>query len=198
MMIEIFKEIIMTFLRGSLVLLIAVTTVQESRADTVCLKSVLHKGKIRNLSKVVPADSKCPRGFTQIFGTLLFSNSEDIQGPPGPPGAKGDTGPQGLQGPQGPAGDIDSNDFQTVYGETSDKSSSSPKLLFIECPPNTKLLSCSGGIETGLGVPASEPIALSYSGPNRLGDCYFRGFETAPTSASWAIFGTALCVPKDS
>jgi hypothetical protein len=155
-------------------------------ADTVCLKSVLKKGKIRNKVRLVAGDASCPRGFTQIVSSSL----PGLQGPQGPQGA---TGPQG---PQGDAANVDRQDFVFVADETADKTSTDTKQLYITCPSGTELLSCNGGVESGIGVPASVPVAFSYAGINRLGDCYFRAYETTATSTSWGIFGYATCVPE--
>ena len=155
-------------------------------ADTVCLRSILKNGKIRNKTRIVAGDASCPRGFTKIVSSSL-------------PGLQGPVGPQGATGPQGPQGaeaNVDQQDFTLVNGETADKTSTDTKQLYVSCPSGTELITCSGGVEGGVGVPAAVPVAFSYSGMTRLGDCYFRAYETTATASSWSIFGVATCVAE--
>ena len=167
-------------------------------ADTVCLKSVVNKGKVKNTTKLVAEGVKCPRGHAPIFNTEMLvqlaglQGGQGAQGFQGPQGPKGDTGPMGLPGSEA---NVDSKDFIFSFGETIDKSSTNVKTLFVSCPVGTQLLACSGGVEEGLGVPANVPVSLSYSGITRLGNCFFRAFEVSPIDNNWGIFGTAICVP---
>jgi hypothetical protein len=165
---------------------VAFVSTNIALADTVCLRSVLKNGKIRNKVRLVAGDASCPRGFTQIVSSSL----PGLQGPQGPQGA---TGPQG---PQGAAADVDQQDFVFVADETADKTSTDLKQLYVSCPSGTRLMSCSGGVETGLGVPATLPVAFSYTGTTRFGDCYFRAYETTATASNWSIFGYATCVSE--
>jgi len=64
----------------------------ESRADKVCRK-VTQKRGIPLLSRtVIPSDTQCPKGTTEIVDSSTLTGPT---GPQGPQGAKGDTGPGG-------------------------------------------------------------------------------------------------------
>ena len=153
-------------------------------ADIVCLKSKLKNGRIRNITKTIPENTSCPKRFAKIFSAA----QNGLQGP------QGVQGPRGPQGPEGAEANVNVDDFTVVFAETNDKSSTDSKSLGIECPSGTQMFSCSGGVEDGLGVPSSLPVAISYSGVNRFGNCTIRAFETTSTSGGWGIFGTALCI----
>jgi len=162
-----------------------------AQADTVCLKSTIKDGKVKNSVRSVVEGKRCPRGFIPLVNATKFVQSSGVQGLQGPQGA---TGPQGPQGPQGPAGSVTTSNLSIITGNT-DINSNSPKILYIECPIGTTLISCNGGIEEGFGLPTSKKIALSYSGINRIGDCVIRGFEPTEIADNWALFGAATCVP---
>jgi len=84
-------------------------------ADVLCIKNAAKpnkKGKVI-LKKVLKTEtSTCPKGYTQVLDTSVFT------GPQGAKGDKGDTGATGATGAQGPAGADGKVDLSTCVTET--------------------------------------------------------------------------------
>jgi len=141
---------------------------------------------------------------------VLTSGVGGLQGEPAP---QGEPGPQGERGPQGPAGDpaaaltsgsVGTSQLQQgsvtynklgivpVHASSSDNTQS-PKLVQVDCPAGTTILSGGAGIAHNF-IPAPGVAALSYN----LGLPFQNGWaaEAYSTSAgaSWELDVVALCI----
>ncbi|RIL08474.1 MAG: hypothetical protein DCC75_08800 [Proteobacteria bacterium] len=67
----------------------SLTFSENVKAEKVCLKLQLSRGRIKQAVQTVPTSDKCPKGFKEILNTNLVV------------GAQGSVGPQGPQGPAG-------------------------------------------------------------------------------------------------
>jgi Collagen triple helix repeat (20 copies) len=178
-----------------------------ANAETVCLKSVIKRGKVVNSTRVIADGLKCPRGFKSLFTSTSFTTTNTItgqvgpQGSQGPQGIQGPQGNQGIQGPVGPAGPtgqqgVPGTDNLIVVTNLSDSNSVSPKSLTVSCPVGTQYIVGSGGVIDGLGIPYSGPIAMSYSGPILFGNGHaVSAYESVATGNNWQILVTVVCRP---
>jgi hypothetical protein len=94
--------------------------IECAHADLLCLKTTVNKKTLKASIDSVVA-KQCPRGFTPVADTSVFSGEK---GTTGVAGAQGIAGPQGMPGPQGQKGD---NGDKGDKGEKGDTGSMGPQ-----------------------------------------------------------------------
>lgn len=195
-------------------MVIVLANTAPALSDTLCLRSTItKKGKIKNSTKTVAGNLKCPRGFIALFSAQQLTSlggdgSVGIQGPAGPQGEQGLTGPQGptgSQGPQGPQGAQGNQgdpgpagvDGLFIVSGQSATDSTSPKSAFAECPLGSQVLGGFGGAFDGIGIPFNGPVAISFSSVVPFSRFHsVRAYETTATAANWYVLAFALCRPS--
>jgi hypothetical protein len=130
-----------------------------------------------------------------------------VQGPQGEPG------PQGERGPQGPAGDPaaaltpgsvgtpqlaqDSVTYSKLgivpVHASSNDNTQSPKLVQVDCPSGTTILSGGAGIAHNF-VPAPGVAALSYNTGLPFQNGWAAEAYSTTTGSSWELDVIALCI----
>ena len=131
------------------------------------------------------------------------------RGPEGPPGPKGETGPQGLPGADGsssaPAdgsvstsalapGAVTLSKLATVNtGTVSGENTQSPKLLTLNCPAGTSILTGSAGVLQG-ALPAAGVAAISYDSGLPFQNGWAAEAYSTSAGSSWSLALTITCV----
>jgi len=189
----------------ALIFSLTLLTLTSASADTLCLRSTLRKGKIKNSTRTVAGSTKCPKGFTPLLNAPNLVSTSNTTSGPTIQGEKGDTGPQGpqgpqglqgIQGPQGNQGPAGVDGLVIGYG-LSISNPDSPKEVDANCPPGYHVIAGFGGVHDATGVPANLPVAISYSSVPIFSN-YFkvRAYETSPVGSGWSVIAYALCRPN--